>query len=187
MALKSTIYKATLQLSDMDRQVYGNYPLTLALNPSETEERLMVRVLAFALNVPADDKHGNLTLAKGLSDADEPDLWHKDLTDDLLHWIELGQPDERRMSKACGRARRVSIYAFAGSTPIWFAGLQTKITRLRNLTIWQIPAEQSMALAAMCQRAMQLQVTVQDGQVWISDERTAVEVQPQALWTGQAG
>lgn len=187
MALKSTIYKASVQLSDMDRHVYGNYPLTLALHPSETEERLMVRVLAFALNLPADDKQGSLTFAKGLSDTDEPDLWHKDLTDQVLHWIDLGQPDERRMSKACGRAGRVSVYAFAGSTPVWFAGLQNKITRLRNLTVWQVPADQSQALASMAQRAMQLQVTVQDGQVWVSDDRQTVEVQPKALWTGQAG
>ena len=185
MALKSTIYKATLQLSDMDRHVYGEHNLTLALHPSETEERLMARVLAFALNVPADDLQGALVSARGLSDTDEPDLWHKDLSGQLLHWIEVGQPDERRMAKACSRANRVSIYAYTGSTPIWFAGLKTKITRLRQLRVWQIPAEQSQALAALCQRAMQIQVTVQDGQVWMSNQQDTVELQLQCLWDGQ--
>jgi uncharacterized protein YaeQ len=186
MALKATIYKATLQLSDMDRQVYGEHALTLALNPSETEERLMMRVLAHALNTPANDHQGALLAARGLADADEPDLWQKDLTGQLLHWIEVGQPDDRRMAKACGRADRVSIYAYAGSTPIWFAGLKNKISRLRNLTIWQIDAEASQALARLARRAMQLQITVQDGQVWVSSDHGTVELQPQALWTGQA-
>jgi uncharacterized protein YaeQ len=186
MALKSTIYKATLQLSDMDRQVYRELPLTLALHPSETEERLMVRVLAHALNLPADDRQGALLAARGLSDSDEPDLWQKDLTEQLVHWIEVGQPDDRRLAKACGRAGRVSVYAFASSTPVWFAGLQNKITRLRNLTVWQIEAAHSQALAAMARRAMQLQMTVQDGQVWVSDEQSTVELQPRALWGANA-
>lgn len=186
MALKSTIYKASLQLSDMDRQVYGSHTLTLALHPSETEERLMLRLLAFALNVPADDHHGTLQSARGLSDADEPDLWHKDLSDQLLHWIEVGQPDERRLAKACARARRVTLYCYSAAAPIWYAGIAGKITRLRNLEIWQLPAAQSQALAALARRSMQLQATVQDGQVWLSDERETVELQPLALWRGQA-
>ncbi|MDT7834592.1 YaeQ family protein [Aquabacterium sp. OR-4] len=186
MALKSTIYKATLQLSDMDRHVYGEHALTLALHPSETEERLMVRVLAFALNLPADDLNGTLQFARGLSDTDEPDLWHKDLSEQLLQWIEVGQPDERRLSKACGRADRVVIYAYANSTPIWFAGIANKITRLGNLKVWQIPADQSQALAAMASRAMRLTVTVQDGHVWVNDDSHNVEITPQALWGGEA-
>lgn len=186
MAMKSTVYKATLQLSDMDRNVYGEHSLTLALHPSETEERLMVRLLAFALNVPADDHGGALVAARGLSDTDEPDLWHLDLTGRLMHWIEMGQPDDRRMSKACGRADRVSIYTYSVSSAVWFAGIKNKITRLRNLSIWQIDAEASQAMAALARRAMQLQVTVQDGQIWLSSEHGMVELQPQALWAPEA-
>jgi uncharacterized protein YaeQ len=182
MALKSTIYKATIQLADMDRHVYGEYPLTLALHPSETEERLMVRLLAFALQLPADDQRGMLQFARGLSDTDEPDLWQKDLTEQIVHWIEVGHPDERRMAKACAKSERVTIYAYAASTPVWWAGIETKITRLRNLQVWQLPADESQALAAMAQRSMQLQVQVQDGHVWVRDEKTAVEVLPQPLW-----
>lgn len=186
MAIKATIYKATLQIADMDRNLYGEHALTVPLQPSETEERLMVRLLAFALNVPKDDLHGTLQLARGMADADEPDLWHKDLSDQLLHWIEVGQPDDRRLAKASGRARRVSLYCYSHSAAIWYAGIANKITRLRNLDIWQLPHTQSQALAAMAQRSMQLQVSIQDGHVYVSDGDASVEVQPQALWRGGA-
>ena len=184
MALKSTIYKANLQLADMDRQVYGDHTLTLALHPSETEERLMVRLLAFALHVTADDTRGTLQFARGLADADEPDLWQRDLTDQLIHWIEVGQPDERRMAKACGRAERVTVYCYSNAAPIWWAGLETKVSRLRNLEVWRIAAESSQALAAMAQRSMQLQLTMQDAHIWVSDTSRSVEIVPQALWRG---
>ncbi|RZL39773.1 MAG: YaeQ family protein, partial [Rubrivivax sp.] len=120
MALKATIHKAQLQIADMDRHVYGDHNLTLACHPSETEERLMIRVLAFALNVTADDLNGRLEFTKGLSDVDEPDLLQLDLTGEVQHWIDLGQPDDRRLMKAHGRARRVSVYSFASSTPVWW-------------------------------------------------------------------
>lgn len=181
MALKSTIYKAQLQIADMDRHLYADHALTLARHPSETEERLMVRVLAFALHVNADDTHGQLEFTKGLSDVDEPDLWHKDLTGQLLHWIELGQPDERRLLKAAARAERVTVLAFAASTPIWWAPLQNKLHRVPNVAVWQIPAEQSQALAALAQRSMQLQVTVQEGLVWVTDGERSVQIEPQRL------
>jgi len=184
MAIKATIYKAHLQIADMDRNVYGDHLLTLPLQPSETEERLMARLLAFALNVPADDHQGGLQLARGMADADEPDLWQKDLSDQLLHWVEVGQPEERRLAEACGRARRVTLYCYSNSAPIWYAGIANKISRLRNLDIWQLPSEQSQALAAMAQRSMQLQVSIQDGHVYVSDGKHTVEVLPQALWRG---
>lgn len=186
MAIKATIYKAQLQIADMDRNVYGDHALTLPLQPSETEERLMMRLLAFALNVPADDHQGALQLARGMADADEPDLWQKDLSDQLLHWVEVGQPEERRLARACGKARRVTLYCYSSAAAIWYAGIASKISRLRNLAIWQIPAAQSQALAALAQRSMQLQISIQDGHVFVSDSTNAVELQPQALWLGQA-
>ncbi len=181
MALKATIYKAALQIADMDRGVYADHALTLALHPSETEERLMVRLLAFALHVPADDHGGNLQFARGLADSDEPDLWQHDLTGQLMHWMEVGQPDDRRLAKACGKARRVSLYSYAASTAVWWAALQNKVARLSNLSVWQLPAEQSQALAALAQRSMQLQVTVQDGGIWVGNGSDSVEIQPSAL------
>ncbi len=181
MALKATIYKAQLQLSDMDRQVYGEHTLTLALHPSETEERLLIRLLAFALQVPADTDAGALQFARGLSDTDEPDIWQHDLSGQLVQWIEVGQPDERRLAKACGRAERVSLYVYGSSAAIWWAAIRNKLTRLTNLAVWQIDPEQSQALAALAQRAMQWQVTVQDGTVWVSAGESSVELTPVQL------
>lgn len=181
MALKSTIYKAQLQIADMDRGVYADHALTLARHPSETDERMMMRLLAFALYVPANNDHGALEFAKGLSDTDEPDLWQHDLSGQLLHWIEVGQPDERRMQRAASRAERATFIAYAASVPVWWAGVQNKLTRAPRLSVWQVPAEQSQALAALAQRGMQLQVTVQDGLVWVADGSRSVEIAPQAL------
>jgi uncharacterized protein YaeQ len=181
MALKATIYKAALQIADMDRAVYADHALTLALHPSETEERLMARLLAFVLQAPASSDDGALQFARGISDTDEPDLWRHDLSGVLRHWVEVGQPDDRRLAKACGRADRVAIYAYASSTPVWWAALQNKVSRLSNLEIWQIPAAQSQALAGLAQRSMQLQFTVQDGHVWVGDGAGSVEVEPVRL------
>ena len=181
MALKATIYKATLQLADMDRQVYGDRSVTVARHPSETDERMMIRLLAYALNVPADDDHGALEFAKDLWDTDEPALWRRDLTEQIEHWIDVGQPDEKRLMRASPRARRVSVYSFAASTPIWWSGIATRITRAANLDVWQVPAAQSEALAALAQRTMQFQVSVQDGTAWISDGANSIEVTPLRL------
>jgi uncharacterized protein YaeQ len=184
MALKATIYKANLQIADMDRNVYGDHGVTIARHPSETDERMMVRLLAYALNAPADNDHGALEFAKDLWDTDEPALWRRDLTGQIEHWIDVGQPDDRRLMRASPRSTRVSAYAFSASTPIWWAGIATKITRAANLDVWQVPAEQSDALAALAQRTMQLQVTVQDGSVWIGDGAHSVEITPLRLYGG---
>jgi uncharacterized protein YaeQ len=142
----------------------------------------MVRVLAHALLADTSEGADALQAARGLSDVDEPDLWQHDLSGRLLRWVEIGQPDDRRLAKACGRADRVSVYAYAGSVPVWWAALRGKVARLSNLAVWQLPAAQSQALAGLAQRSMQLQVTVQDGLVWVADGTRSVELQPQALW-----
>jgi uncharacterized protein YaeQ len=181
MAIKAIIYKANLQIADMDRNVYLDHPVTIARHPSETDERMMIRLLAMALNVPADNHHGMLEFAKDLWDADEPALWHKDLTGQIMHWIDVGQPDDKRLMKASGRADKVSVISFSASTPIWWAGIATKITRADNIAVWQIDAAQSQALAALAQRTMQLQLTVQDGAVWVGDGQRSVEITPSRL------
>ena len=181
MAIKATIFKATLQIADMDRSLYADHAVTIARHPSETDERMMMRLLALALNVPADDKQGTLEFAKGLWDPDEPDLWHKDLTGQLIHWVEVGQPDDKRLMKAAGRADRVSVYSFSHSTPIWWAGTAAKITRATNVAVWQIDAAESQALAELAQRGMQLQISVQDGTAYIGDGERAVEITPRRL------
>jgi uncharacterized protein YaeQ len=181
MALKATIYKAQLQISDMDRGVYADHALTLALHPSETEERMMVRLIAFALNAPKDDHRGKLEFARGLSDTDEPDLWQHDLSGVLVHWIEVGQPDERRMLRAAARAEQATFIAYAASTPVWWAGVKNKLTRTERLAVWQLPAEQSQALAALAQRSMQLQISVQDGTLWCNAGERTVELVLESL------
>jgi uncharacterized protein YaeQ len=184
MALKATIYKATLQIADMDRNVYVDQAATIARHPSETDERMMIRLLALALNLPADPNHGALEFAKDLWEVDEPALWHKDLTGEIKHWIEVGQPDDKRLMRAAGRADRVSVYSFTHSTPIWWAGIANKITRANNIAVWQIEAEQSRALAELAQRGMQLQVSVQDGAAYIGDGERSVEIAPRRLNAG---
>ncbi len=186
MALKATIHKALVQIADMDRHVYGDHNLVIARHPSETDERMMIRVLAFALHTPADDLAGRLEFTKGLSDVDEPDLWQLSLTGEVKHWIDLGQPDDRRLMKAHGRADKVTVIGFASSTPVWWAGIESKLTRAPRLSVWQIPAEQSQALAKLAERSMQLQVTVQDGGIWVSTTQSSVEITPIALKTASA-
>ena len=181
MALKATIYKAQLQIADMDRGVYADHALTLALHPSETEERMMVRLIAFALNAPKDDHRGKLEFARGLSDTDEPDLWQHDLSGVLVHWIEVGQPDERRMLRAAARAEQATFISYAASTPVWWAGVKNKLTRTERLAVWQLPAEQSQALAALAQRSMQLQISVQDGTLWCNAGDRTVELTLESL------
>lgn len=174
MALKSTIYKAELQIADMDRHYYADHALTIACHPSETNDRMMVRIAAFALF--ASDR---LEFCKGLSDTDEPDLWRKDYTGAIETWIEVGQPDERRIAKASGRADEVIVIAYGGRTSeIWWQGVRGKVERLRNVTVWSLKDGCAEALGKLTERTMRLQCTVQDGVAWIGngrDEPVAVE------------
>ena len=181
MALKATIYKAQLQIADMDRNLYADHSITLARHPSETEERLMIRLLAFALFVPANDNAGNLEFAKDLCDADEPALWHKDYTQAIRHWIDVGQPDDKRLLKACGRSDRVTVLGYANSTPVWWKAIAEKLARASNLSVWSIEAAQSQQLAKLADRNMTLQVTVQEGGVWVTTTAGEVEITPKKL------
>ncbi len=176
MAIKATIYKVGLQLADMDRQIYRDHELTIARHPSETDERLLIRLLAFALSLPASDDGGALGFAKDMWDPEEPALWQKDLTGQTLHWIEVGQPEEKRLLQASSRAGRVSVYSFSAATSQWWSGLATKLTR------WQIPSRQSHALTALANRSMKLDVTVQDGAIWMGDGQRSFEVSLQRLF-----
>ncbi|NTV10829.1 MAG: YaeQ family protein [Zoogloea sp.] len=164
MALKSTIFKATVQVSDMDRHYYAEHLLTLARHPSETDERMMVRLVAFILNAdPA------LEFGKGLSSDEEPDLWRKDLTGAIEQWIEVGLPDERRLKKACGRAGEVLVYAYGGkSAEVWWNNNATALRKLSALKVFTLPPETTEALAALAERGMQLQASLQDGELWLS-------------------
>ncbi len=176
MALKATIFKVDLQVADMDRNYYADHALTIARHPSETDERMMVRVLAFALHA-----HEALAFGKGLSADDEPDLWQKDLTGAIELWIEVGQPDEKRMLKACGRAAQVVVYSYSATSHIWWNQVAGKVERARNLRVVNLPADATTALAKLAQRTMQVQCTIQDGQIWMSCGEHTVQIDPAIL------
>ena len=181
MALKATIHKARIQLADMDRNVYRDHSATIARHPSETDDRLLVRLLVLALQAPEDPEAGPLELGKDLWEPDEPSLFQKDLTGRIVHWIDIGQPDERRLLRTSSRVDRLTVYAYHATTAVWWQELAHRVTRLSNLTVWQIPSEQARALGELAQRTMELQMTVQDGVIWLSDDRRSVEVTPQRL------
>jgi uncharacterized protein YaeQ len=177
MALKATIFKAELQIADMDRNYYHDHALTIARHPSETDERMMVRVLAFAR-----DAHDALSFGKGLSSDDEPDLWRKDLTGAIQTWIDVGLPDEKRIRRACGRAEQVHVYSYGGrGADLWWAQTSGKLHRIDNLTVINIPLIASQALAKLAQRSMQLQCTIQEGQICLADHGNRVEVDVMVL------
>ena len=171
MALKATIFKADVQIADMDRHYYQDHVLTIARHPSETDERMMVRVLAFILHA-----HEALVFGKGLSADDEPDIWQKDLTGAIKLWIEVGQPDEKRIMKACGRAEKVFIYSYSSNSSIWWNQISNRVERARNLTVINLDPAISQALAKLAQRNMQLQCTIQDGQIWVTANDETVQV-----------
>ena len=172
MAVKATILKAELQVSDMDRHYYASHALTLAQHPSETAERVMVRLLAFALNASED-----LAFGRGISTDDEPDLWRRDLTGQVELWIEVGQPDESRLRKACGRAGEVRVYCFSGrSADIWWKKNAESLARCANLRVFEVPTDASQQLAALASRNMRLQCLVQDGQVQVLDDAATVTI-----------
>jgi uncharacterized protein YaeQ len=172
MALKSTIFKAELQISDMGRSYYADHSHTIARHPSESDERMMVRLLAFALH--ADEA---LLFGDSIANDEEPSLWQKDLTGAIRLWIDVGQPDEKRIRKACGRSAQVIIYSYGGhGVDVWLNQIKSSLERSRNLTMINLPASAPQALARLAQRSMKLQFTIQDGQVWVSDGRETVHL-----------
>lgn len=166
MAKNSTIYKANIAVADTDRNYYSDHQLTLACHPSETTERMMMRILAFALNAGE-----NLIPAAGMSDSDEPDLWLKDLTGAISLWIEVGQPDERRILKACGRSDIVKIYTYNSKSRQWIDLIKSKIAKAKNLSIFSVDPESSKELADLAERSMDLQVSIDHDEIWVRSEK----------------
>lgn len=185
MALKSTVFKATLAVADIDRGYYADHSLTIARHPSETDERMMVRLAAFALNAHALQTlcNGDATLAfgAGLSTPEDPDVVLRDFTGRTRLWIEVGQPEERPVAKACSQADQVAVYAYSSAAEIWWRGVEGKLARLAHLSVWRIPAAQSQSLQKLAQRTMQLQATIQEGHLMLGDGRDSVDVEPVRL------
>lgn len=172
MATKATIHKALLNIANMDTNYYNEHNLTLALHPSETEQRLMARIIAFVLNANED-----LGFCKGISEDDEPDLWEKDFDGTIKLWIELGQPDEKRIKKACGRANKVIIYTYQENmaTP-WFKQIENNLSRFKNLSIIHLNIEDD--LEELAKRSMVLQCNISDEELTlISDNKDCIITQ----------
>ena len=182
MAIKSTIFKANLQIADIDHSYYADHALTLARHPSETDERMMVRLAALALNAHLlqDLCNGDATLAfgAGLSDPDDPDASLTDFTGRKRVWIEVGQPEDKPLTRACSKADVVKVYAFGHAADIWWRGIETKLTRLARLEVWRFPSGQAQELATLAERSMQLQATVQEGAITLSSQRGSVHMEP---------
>ncbi|HEY9459671.1 MAG TPA: YaeQ family protein [Paralcaligenes sp.] len=177
MALRATIFKLDLHVADMDRNYYNSHTLTVARHPSETDERMMLRILAFALY--ADE---NLAFTRGLSTADEPSLWKKDLTGSILTWIELGHPDERRLLQASGKSRQVVVLCYGGqASQVWWNGVQGKLTRVKNLSVLSVSPVAAKALAAMSQRSMDLHVSIEEQTALVSSPDDSVRMDV-AVW-----
>jgi len=174
MALKPTIYKFKIALSDMDRDVYDTFNLTIALHPSETLERMMARVMAFCFN--ADEQ---LVFCKGLSDSDEPDLWQHGLDGQLTLWIEVGEPITNRIKKAT-RMAPVKVYCFNNKANTWWDLNQQDIGQL-SASIYQLQWPQMQALAKLVDRTVDASVTITDGTAYVATEQGECEVSVQQL------
>lgn len=175
MAQNATIYKVELSVSDMDRHYYETHKLTVAKHPSETEERLMLRIVAFALNA-----HEHLEMTKGLSTDDEPDLWQKSLSGEIEVWVALGLPSEKVLRQSCSKARKVIVYPYGARTAdVWWEKIKGGVTRFSNLTIVNFPAAETAALTKLAKRAMKLQINIQDGEIMIGTEDSAIYVTPE--------
>jgi len=174
MAPKATVIKAELQVTDLDRHYYASHNLILAQHPSETEERLMVRLLAFALQ--ADER---LEFGRGLSDEEEPALWRRDYTGEIEQWIELGQPDESRIRKACGRAQQVVVITYSGhGADVWWNKNAASLARLKNLTVIDIDADSVAAVTALYERSMRMTAMIQDGELQLMNTEHTVALRP---------
>lgn len=174
MAQKATIHKVELSISDMDRHYYETHNLTVAKHPSETDERLMVRILAFALNA-----HERLEFSRGLSTDDEPDIWQKSLSGELELWVALGLPSDKVVRQSCGKADEVIVYCYGGRTAeIWWEKIKNSTTRFNNLQVINFSETDTSELAKLTSRSMKLQVNIQDGDVMVSVGGSIVYVTP---------
>jgi len=181
LALKSTIFKANVAIADIDHAYYADHQLTLARHPSETDERMMVRLVALALNAHLLQSECNgdgvLAFGAGLSNPEDPDVSLRDFTGRTRLWVEVGQPEDKPLSKACGKADKVSVYCFSYAADIWWRGIENKVSRLQNLSVWRVPPAASQSLAALAQRSMQLQATIQEGTLMLGDGTHNVDIE----------
>jgi len=180
VALKSTIFKAAVAVADIDHNYYADHSLTLARHPSETDERMMIRLAALSLNAhtlqTVCNGDGTLAFGDGMSNPDDPDVFLRDFTGRTRLWIEVGQPEEKPLAKACGKADEVHVYCFHHAAEIWWRGIENKLARLQNLSVFRVVATASQELATLAQRSMQLQATIQEGALTLGDGKQSIDV-----------
>lgn len=177
MAIKATIFKVDLSISDMDRHYYADHQLTIARHPSETDKRMMLRILAFAFNA-----NEHLSFTKGLSDVEEPDLWSKNYSGETDLWIQLGQPSEQRIKKGCNQAKQMIVYSYENNVfDMWWKKEQSNLQLRSNLMVATISDEVGEQLTSAVERQMDIQCTIQDGQAWFNFGEESIEV-PLTTW-----
>jgi len=173
VALKPTIYKFNIALSDLDRNFYDTIDLTLALHPSETIQRMMARVVAFCINAQE-----SLKFTKGLSEIEEPDIWLRTLDDQIALWIDVGEPDVERIKKATHKATSVKVYSFNSKSNVWWEQSKAKFARIAA-SIYRFQWDEIQAFSAMLERTMALSMTIADDSVYI----TSGDGQCEIAWT----
>ena len=176
MAQNATIYKAELQIANLDQHYYANHNLTIARHPSENEQRMMVRVLAFIVHASE-----HLSFCKGISTDNEPDLWQRSLTDDIELWIELGQIDEKRLKKACNKSSHVKLYCYGPSVETWWSQSQSALNKYPKLTVEQFTTTTTDALTKLLSRTMDFQCSIQDNQLWLSSGNETLLIETTTL------
>jgi len=177
LALNATIYKVHLELSDIDNSKYGTYPLTIALHPSETEERMLLRIVAFAINATE-----NLQFTKGICADDEPDLWEKNLTGDIDHWIELGLLDEKRIKKACNRSKKVSLYTYgSGNVDTWWKHTENKLPKNCDLSVYRFICNSETPFEDLIARTFTLQCAIQEAAIMLFSGDNSIELSVEQL------
>lgn len=176
MALKATIYKANIELADMDRNYYDSLQLTIAQHPSETDQRLMVRLISFILNA-----HNDLRFGKGVSDEDEAAIWQINYSDEIALWIELGQLEERRIKKACNKAAKVKLYCYGPSVETWWSQSEAALNKFSKLSIEQFETDTTDSLVKLLSRTMEFQCSIQDGQLWLTSNEESLLIETKCL------
>lgn len=177
MAIKATVFKASLQIADMDRHYYAEHALTISRHPSETDERMMVRLLTFALHA-----NEHLAFGEGMTNDDDADLWQKDLTGAIELWIDVGLPDEKLIRKACGRSNHVMVYCYGGNAAkLWYEQNAKQFLRLKNLSVISLSQNCTHGLANLAERTMQLQCNIQDGQAWLMNDQDSIIIESEVL------
>ncbi len=172
MALKPTIYKLKISISDLDRDYYDSINLTVALHPSENVERMMARILAYCLNVQE-----NIAFTKGLSEVNDPDIWVRTLDDQISLWIDMGEPATDRIKKASRLASEVRVYSFNSKSDTWWAQNKSKIQAFKNVKLYQMLWPQIQELASCAARNMDWALSISGDTVYVTTESETCELQ----------